>query len=245
LQIFTDFFWTYIQNINKIFLIKLSLKYLKLTKYLLINQICKTCEKFNIQLLSLQKNKELDQINQIKNELELYKNEAKKFYEMKNRIKNELSSDRKQAVICYDFQKNLQMPQTNVSVEYYLRKFFCYNFGLHDLKTNSAVMYLYPENFAKKGSDEVISFINFYIRNIMSKEVKVLHIFSDNAFSQNKNKFLWAFYKQSIDYELLEKIIIYYPNPGHSVMEIDGDFGRIEINKKITKKYIFHQNMKK
>jgi hypothetical protein len=104
------------------------------------------------------------------------------------------------------------MPKTNVSVEYYLRKFFCYNFGLHDLKTNNAVMYLYPENYAKKGSNEVISFINFYIRNIMSKEVKILHIFSDNAFSQNKNKYLWAFYKQIIDgitvgknYHLLSK----------------------------------------
>ncbi len=122
--------------------------------------------------------------------------------------------------------------------------FFCYNFGLHDLKTNNAVMYLYPENYAKKGCNEVISFINFYIRNIMLKEVKTLHIFSDNAFSQNKNNFLWAFYKQIIDCEPLEKIVIHYPNPVHSVMEIDGDFGRIEINKKITKKYIFHQNMK-
>jgi hypothetical protein len=50
---------------------------------------------------------------------------------------------------------------------------------------------------------------------------------------------LWAFYKQSIDCELLEKIIIYYPNPGHSAMEIDGDFGRIEINKKNYEKIYF------
>ena len=147
-------------------------------------------------------------MSQLKNKLEFHKNEAKKFYEMKNKIKNELLNDRTQAVICYDFQKNLQMPKTNVSVEYYLRKFFCYNFGLHDLKTNNAVMYLYPENFAKKGANEVISFINFYIKNNLSKEVKILHIFSDNAFSQNKNKFLWAFYKQIIDCQLLKKIII-------------------------------------
>jgi hypothetical protein len=93
-------------------------------------------------------------------------------------------------------------------------------------------MYLYPENFAKKGSNEVISFINFYIKNILSKGVKILHIFSDNAFSQNKNKFLWAFYKQIIDCQLLQKIIIYYLNPGHSVMEINSNFGRIEINKR-------------
>ncbi len=33
----------------------------------------------------------------------------------------------------------------------------------------------------------------------MSKGVKILHIFSDNAFSRNENKYLWAFYKQIID----------------------------------------------
>ena len=31
----------------------------------------------------------------------------------------------------------------------------------------------------------------------------------------------------------------YYPNPGHSIMEIDGDFGRIEINKKNYEKVYF------
>jgi hypothetical protein len=190
------------------------------------------------------KNKEFEKMNQLKSELNLHKNEAKKFYEIKNKIKNELMNDRTQAVIFHDYKKNLQILKTYVSVEYYLRKFFCYNFGLHDLKTNNVVMYLYPENFAKKGSNEVISFINFYIKNILSKGVEILHIFSDNAFSQNKNKFMWAFYKQIIDCQLLEKIIIYYPNSGHSVMEIDRDFGRIEINKRNYEKVYFPSEIK-
>ena len=67
--------------------------------------------------------------------------------------------------------------------------------------------------------------------NILSKDVKILHIFSDNCFSQNKNKYLWAFYKYLIICGILSKIIIYYPIPGHSIMEIDSDFGCIEINK--------------
>ena len=45
-----------------------------------------------------------------------------------------------------------------------------------------------------------------------------MHIFSGNAFSQNKNKFLCAFYKQIIDCQLLEKIIIYY-HPNIKVLE--------------------------
>jgi hypothetical protein len=34
-----------------------------------------------------------------------------------------------------------------------------------------------------------------------------------------------GFYKYIIMCSKLDKIIIYYPNPGHSRMEIDGDFG--------------------
>jgi hypothetical protein len=151
---------------------------------------------------------------------------------LKKKLKIELKTHETQAVICYDFQKNLPMPVTNVSVEYYLRKFYCYNFGIRDLKTNNVSMFLYPQNFGKKGSNEVISFIDFYINQVLDSKVKVLHIFSDNCFSQNKNKFLWAYYKTLVVTKKLEKIVIYYPIPGHSLMEIDGDFGRIEISKK-------------
>jgi hypothetical protein len=56
-------------------------------------------------------------------------------------------------------------------------------------------MYFYSENHAKKGCNEVISFINHYVLNKMDKKIKVLHIFSDNCFSQNKNKYLWTYYK--------------------------------------------------
>ncbi len=147
-------------------------------------------------------------------------------------MKTKLLNDKTQAVFCYDFQKNLQMPVTNVCVEYYLRKFYCYNFGIHDLKSNKAVMFLYPENYAKKGCNETISYINYYIENCISSEVKVLNIFSDNCFSQNKNKFLWGYYKHLVFNKKFEQIIVHYLIPGHSVMEIDSDFGRIEINKK-------------
>lgn len=124
-------------------------------------------------------------------------------------------------------------------MEYYLRKFHCNNFGIHDLKTNKAFMYFYPENYAKKGCNEVISFIDYYINNIMSSNIKVLHVFSDNSFSQNKNKYLWAYYKFLVSINKLNEVSIYYPIPGHSYMEVDGDFGRIELNKKNYEKIYY------
>jgi hypothetical protein len=93
-------------------------------------------------------------------------------------------------------------------------------------------MFLYPENYAKKGPNDVISFINFFVNQLLENGIKVLHIFSDNSFSQNKNKFLWAYFKHLVVLKRLENVIIYYPIVGHSLMEIDGHFGRIKLNKR-------------
>ncbi len=65
----------------------------------------------------------------------------------------------------------------------------------------------------------------------MDTKIEVLHNFSDNCFSQNKNKYLWTYYKFLISCAKLDRIMIYYAIPG-SFMEIDGNFGPIEINEK-------------
>jgi len=100
-------------------------------------------------------------------------------------------------------------------------------------------MYLYPENYAKKGANEVISFISHYINNYLDIKVKVLNVFSDNCFSQNKNKYLWTHYELLVKSKRIDKILIHYPVVGHSVIEIDSDFGRIEKYKRKYRKIYF------
>jgi hypothetical protein len=132
--------------------------------------------------------------------------------------------------------KHLSLPITKTNLEYYLSKISIHNFGIHDLKSNKATMFLYSENYSAKGPNEVISCINYYLNSILDKNVKQIHIFSDNCYSQNKNKYLWAFYDHLVKIGKFDKITIYYPFPGHSLVEIDGDFGKIEINRKRTDK---------
>jgi hypothetical protein len=103
-------------------------------------------------------------------------------------------------------------------------------------------MFLYPENFARKTPNEVISFLEYYVSQI-GKDVKNLIVFSDNAFSQNKNRFLWAYYYYLTIIGKLCEITINYPIPGHSLMEIDGDFGRIEKLVRKREKFLYLQNM--
>jgi hypothetical protein len=64
---------------------------------------------------------------------------------------------------------------------------------------------MYSENFALKGPNETISFINHYINNNIDKIVEEIYIFSDNNFAQNKSRFLWLFYKSLVINNLFKK----------------------------------------
>ena len=54
-----------------------------------------------------------------------------------------------------------------------------------------------------------------------------MHIFLDNCFSQNKNRYLIA-YLNVLAQTRFDEIHVYYPLPVHSRMPCDRDFGRIE-----------------
>ncbi len=86
----------------------------------------------------------------MENRLKNHKIEANLFYEIKRKTKqqNEFIPDIN--ILCYDFEKNLQIPKTNVSIEYYLSKFYLYYFGVHNLSSNKVSMFLYPENLTEK-----------------------------------------------------------------------------------------------
>src|SRR5690348_6435732 len=89
--------------------------------------------------------------------------------------------------ICFDFQKNLPLPVTNITAEYFLSQLWLHNFGIHDMRNDKAVLFLYTENYANKGSNETISFLKYYIENYVAATCKKLHIWADNSFGQNKN----------------------------------------------------------
>lgn len=58
-----------------------------------------------------------------------------------------------------DLQKALPFPRLSVSDAYYRRNMYCYNLGVHDLATGNAVMYVWDECIASRGSQEIASAI--------------------------------------------------------------------------------------
>ena len=88
----------------------------------------------------------------------------------------------------------------------------------------------------------MISFIDFYVEKL-DPNINVLYIFCDNACFQNKNRYNWLYFLSLIKYRKLDEIIVIYPIPGHSYLDCDRDFGRIEKIGLKLRKLVFHQNM--
>ncbi len=190
--------------------------------------VCSTCDDYNSQIRAFTPSKNSAQINSLKTLKNLHLKEAEKFYQKLKELKSELKFDKTQAILTIDYQKNVPLPDTKRNIEYYLRKISIKNFCIYDEKSLKATMFTYSEHFAMKGANEVISAIDFYLKNYLSSEIKILHLFCDNCFGQNKNKFLWTFFQTLIHKNFLKEVIIYYPIPGHSRLSCDRAFALIE-----------------
>lgn len=100
---------------------------------------------------------------------------------------------------------------------------------------------MYDESIGKKGQNEVISFLHYFLENLLHQGVQTLYLFADNCSSQNKNTALIQYLYATIQTKAfgLTKIIQRYPEPGHSFLPCDRCFGLIEQRKrKIERVYI-------
>ena len=53
-------------------------------------------------------------------------------------------------------------------------------------------LFLYAEHFAQKGPNEVLLCLDHYLSHLEAN-VKQLHIFADNAFDRNKNRYVLVY----------------------------------------------------
>ncbi len=192
--------------------------------------ICIECELFDVKIKSLSLSNNNEEIFITKKLLEKHQFEAQMFYNIKKQVKNLVKIDSKVCAISLDYEKNLPLPVTNVSSEYYMRQLWNQNFCIHNFKDETPEMFIYSEHFAGKSLNEVITFINFFIEKLNSN-IKTLYVFSDNAFFQCENRYNWMFYFSLIKNEILDEVIAIHPIPGHSYLECDRNFARIEKNR--------------
>lgn len=187
---------------------------------------CITCEQLGVKIKSPTLNDNAKRAATA--ELLLHKARAKKFYKKMREVEIMCTSNNHIRGICFDFMQNLPLPEVPVQDVFYLRQLWVYVFGVHDLGSSRAQMFVYHEGEAKKGANDVCSMLLQYIEETVPAEVTELHCFCDGCAGQNKNHTVLRFFLTLAARKRFNKIFLYFPERGHSYLPCDRDFGLIK-----------------
>lgn len=187
---------------------------------------CKTCNEINIKLYTARSNKDYLEVERLTTFINLHRNRAKAMQDLL-KVETERSQNSiNVCVISFDLQQALPIPKLTTGPAFYCRKVWLYNLGVHSCTTGQGHMYLWTENQAKPGADEVA--LVLFKFHYSKKEVDKLIIFTDNCAGQNKNWFLMAFWLQLVKEKKFKTITHHFLVSGHTHLPPDRDFALIE-----------------
>lgn len=197
---------------------------------------CKTCDFLNIQIKNaVSKGESADRL---KTELELHHRRAEA---LQNSLKYEIANakqTRDTLVISFDLEQALPVPNLTVGPAFYLRKAWTYNLGIHDCIEDIGYMYMWPENLAKRGSDEIASILYKHLKENRN-EYKKLVVYSDNCTGQNKNWTVVCLWQQLIKEKIFNIVEHRFLVVGHTHLPSDRDFAIIEKYKRHHLKQVY------
>ncbi|CAH2002700.1 unnamed protein product [Acanthoscelides obtectus] len=187
---------------------------------------CKICDESKIKLDIVKSNNDDKEEQRLTTSLTLHQNRAKA---MRNLLK--LETDRSKSttnvcVISFDLQQAMPIPKLTTGPAFYCRKVWLYNLGVHDCTAEQGHMFLWTENQAKRGADEVASVLFKFLKD--KKDVDHLVVFTDNCPGQNKNWQLMAFWLQLVKEKWFKTITHHFLVTGHTHLPSDRDFALIE-----------------
>jgi hypothetical protein len=187
---------------------------------------CNFCDRTNIKISNLKiQNNEIELINKLEAEKKFHLLQAKTVQSFLKSFKN--SDCERTLVIAFDLQQTLPTPKLCSNIQFYKRKLWTYNFGIHNIKTGNAHMYIWDEQTAKRGSNEIVSCLAHFLNQVDGSFQKLI-MFSDNCFGQNKNINIVLANLRLIHKEKFNEIQHVFMVSGHSYLPCDRDFGHIE-----------------
>ena len=133
-------------------------------------------------------------------------------------------------VITFDLQQNLPVPTLTHQSMFYLRQLWVYNFGIHVCDTGSAIMCIWNECIAGRGSSEIVSCLKQYFSSCQPSATRLV-CYSDSCFGQNKNFTLICFWNTLILQNRFKQIDHKFLVRGHTYLPNDRDFSHIEKRK--------------
>ncbi|PSN33909.1 hypothetical protein C0J52_20398 [Blattella germanica] len=156
----------------------------------------------------------------------VHKKKAETFYNRKRQSKISAMETPHMEAILFDFQKNLPTP--NITTSYETAFFSLIKYTCRLLSTREYVFYTYDQTIARKGADDVVSFLHHFIETFLQEDIKTLHLFCDSCGGQNKNYPVFRYLHWLINgQQRFEQIHMTFPVRGHSYLECDKNMGLI------------------
>lgn len=197
---------------------------------------CRTCDEFQVGLKSaLVTTMRKDEIRQ-SHELHLKLVEKTKT-DFQNDVKRAVESDGKIIVLTFDLQKTLETPSLSTSVAFYKRQLWTYNLCIYDEGAKRAYMYIWSENVASRGGQEIGSCLLKHLKEFGTVANEIV-LWSDSCGGQNRNikvTMLLKKYLHDLTPEQSPEVIKQkYFVSGHSYNSCDRCFGMIEKKRKVS-----------
>lgn len=187
---------------------------------------CKTCDETAIKLDNAVKTGNQSDIKKITQDLNLHKCRATA---MQSLLKYEIEDsklNKQKCVLSFDLQQALPIPKLTTGPAFYCRKVWLYNLGIHDCTNGQGYMFLWTEDKAKRGADEIASVLLKYLKT--KNDFEDLVIFTDNCPGQNKNWLMVSLWLQLVKERKFNTITHHFLVSGHTHLPSDRDFALIE-----------------
>lgn len=169
---------------EKIFNTKFNYSFFKPKK-----DLCDTC--------FIYENADEDRKTQLKDSYDLHVKEKDEVRKLKDNEKANSSQDTI-SVACFDLEKVLYIPQSEVSRFYYKRKYAVYNFTIYDVLMKKGFCYVWHQEIAKRGAIEISSCLWHYIKHeVVEKGKTEVSFYSDSCAGQNRNRFVFAMFQHA------------------------------------------------
>ncbi|XP_063226904.1 uncharacterized protein LOC134533326 [Bacillus rossius redtenbacheri] len=205
---------------RRIFLTKFDLKFKSLKK-----DTCKTCDAFAARSSTVTGKEKKEIQDAHNNHKDIWMNAHLQLRKDTEEAQQDISSE----CLTFDLEKTLPLPRIPANNIFYKRQLWVYNAGVHSCKTGTGYCYVWVENQAGRGAQEIGSCLIKHIQNHVGNNIKHLVLWNDSAGGQNRNIKIVLMLKACLeDHPSLQSVTLKFLLSGHSFLPNDADFSDIE-----------------
>ena len=134
----------------------------------------------------------------------------------------------KALVLHLDFHKNIQIPKLSSQDAYYKKRLTTRLFGIFHANHKVLHAYIYPSTVGGEGPDEVISFLDLFLKRSQTAGFEHLVLWADNCPAQFKENYLFFYCNYLVKTNRFSRVDLKFLLAGHTYAICDRRFASIE-----------------